>query len=391
MADLVIGDGDLASLIKGNGSGFVDTDLLGDYDENGDKKGEKPVVKAPVVEDDKKEKVDSAIAEKPNVEEEPELVPSSEDGGKVEEDIKISKDGVDYKDMIEKMTKEGIFGSLDGVEFDIDGQVVKFKDMDVKDEDQFYDLVKTVIENEREEALKNKIDASSISDFTKKLIDADKKGVDVVSVLHQYEKYKAPIDKLDLNERDGQIKVIEHYYRSKGLSDEDVKDMMDSIKDKDDSFIEEKAVKFKAVIDEQMEQLIEKQKEEAVKKKAEDEKAVKEFKSSVRAQIKDTFDVNDSTVSKMIDFAFKPIGDEKNGYKNQIYDAYINQLFNKETAPALIMFLMDRNEYIRQATSKKVKEEKSKVWKMVTGTSKSRGAATIGDKDDKAIDISNLI
>lgn len=63
-------------------------------------------------------------------------------------------------------------------------------------------------------------------------------------------------------------------------------------------------------------------------------------------------------------------------------------LLNPEEAPDLIMFMMNPDEFIKQKSNKKVTEEKKRIFKMVSQTSKGARRAPV---DDKGNDIKGKI
>lgn len=334
--------------------------VLDGYDENGDKidpdsgKGEDP--KNPKKEETK---VDDGQANDNNVE------------GTVSQVIS-------GKSFLEKLSSRGLIGDLSEMELMLDDKPVDLSE--INNEDDLLDVLEGLIKAREEDMLKDKMDTSDLSGFMRKLIEVDKVGGDMSSLLNAYQKLQAPIDNIDLSDKRGQMMVIHHYYKMLGLSDDDIKDNMEMMESKGDDFIESKANKFHSVIKEKMEAMVEEERKEAEKKKADAMERMKSYKKSVRASIGKNFQVNDNMLAKAVDFVTKPVNNEGN---TAIDIAYTNMIKDPEAASDLIMFLMNKDEFIKQKTNKATMETKRSVINVLRGNKKDN-KTDVGGGDDES-------
>ena len=289
---------------------------------------------------------------------------------------------VDYLSIIRKLEKKGIlpdlsdakFGMEDGTELSLDE--IKF------DEDTFCTLMGSVIENQKNEILENKIDVASVSDLTKKLIQADKSGANILDILKQYDKVAAPVEKLSTDTKDGQLKIIRHYVGLMGLPKEEADDYYNSIISKGDDYIEAKAIRYKSELERKMNEIIDQQTKEAAEQRAKDAEAFKQYKKALKESFRQKYQLNDNMVSKAMDYAIKP--SKSNPSVTEANERIREMLTNPELAPDLIMFLMNPEEFIKQKSNLRVVDEKRKIFKMISSTNKDRSKAPITDTGDES-------
>lgn len=289
---------------------------------------------------------------------------------------------VDYLSIIRKLEKKGIlpdlsdakFGMEDGTELSLDE--IKF------DEDTFCTLMGSVIENQKNEILENKIDVASVSDLTKKLIQADKSGANILDILKQYDKVAAPVEKLSTDTKDGQLKIIRHYVGLMGLPKEEADDYYNSIVSKGDDYIEAKAIRYKSELERKMNEIIDQQTKEAAEQRAKDAEAFKQYKKALKESFRQKYQLNDNMVSKAMDYAIKP--SKSNPSVTEANERIREMLTNPELAPDLIMFLMNPEEFIKQKSNLRVVDEKRKIFKMISSTNKDRSKAPITDTGDES-------
>lgn len=358
-----------------NADGFIDfnvdgevnledkeTNLLEGFDKDGEKKTDGDDKQAEKADD----KQDGAT-----VVESPEKKEDTTDPVSKKEPVAAAA-GNDYKSILLKMSKDGIIDDLESMDFDMDGKVVNFNDLKVDTEEEFLNMVKTMSDYKKEKLLEGKIDAGQVSDFTKKLIKADKEGADITTFLKQYEKYQAPIDKWDMNDRTDQLRIIKHYYSSIGLPQDEIDDLMDDMEKKDDEFIQNKALKFKGVIQDAMDQQLAQMTEQAKERKKQMEEDLKVYKKNVKENIKKNYQVNDKTLTKLMDFGFKDVGDGKNGMLTEATKKFRELMMNPETAPDLLVFLMDQDMFVKQKSQREINQNARNVIKLIGSTQKQR-------------------
>ncbi|WP_289202073.1 hypothetical protein, partial [Parabacteroides goldsteinii] len=277
------------------------------------------------------------------------------------EEVKIPK--TDYKGILSDLMSRGIINDISDYEFQVgenDEDKVSFKDLSIEDKESFLDLIENVIKEKESGLLKDKIDTSSVSDFTRQLIEAEKSGANVNQILGVYRQYQAPIQDLDLSVKEDQMRVIRHFVNSLPISDEEKDEQMEIYKSQSDEFIEAKAKKFKGILDEKMKEYIQKQKEDAEKKKKEDEEASKRYRKDLRKG------------------------------ETGVLRTFKESMRDPKKAVDLIMYLMSPDEFIKQKSNKRVKQEQIKVIKMLGRTNKSRSSNN-EKTDEDGLDLSGAI
>lgn len=296
----------------------------------------------------------------------------------------------DYKGILSDLISRGVISDISDYEFQVgenEDDKVSFKDLDIKDKDSFLDLIENVIKEKESGLLKDKIDTSSISDFTRQLIEAEKSGANVNQILGVYRQYQAPIQDLDLSVKEDQMKVIRHFVNSLPISDEEKDEQLEIYKSQSDEFIEAKAKKFKGILDEKMKDYIQKQKEDAEKKKKEDEEAGKRYRKELKTEFNSSYELNEKMLSRLTDFALKI--DDKG--ETGVLRTFKETMKDPKKAVDLIMYLMDSEEFIKQKSNKRVKQEQVKVIKMLGRTNKSRSATGDTGGGDDGLDLSGAI
>lgn len=292
--------------------------------------------------------------------------------------------GVDYKSVLEKMSKVGVINDITSAEFDIDGTKVGFGELSFSTEDDFIDFVRQMVDARTKDILDNKIDASGVSDFTKKLIEADKNGVNVSHIVKQYERYQAPIDVLDVNEKKDQLKIIWHYLSNINIDESEAKDLYDAIVAKGDEEVANRASKYKKVIEDKMSKMIEEKNKAAIEEKQRKEESMKTYRKNFRENAQKSFQLNDRHVQKLVDYVTKPIGKpDAGGARNEITEAFISQMGNPETAVEVAMFFMNRDEYKKQIASNHVNSATKRIYNVISSSKRAGSPPPIDDDGNK--------
>lgn len=289
---------------------------------------------------------------------------------------------VDYKRMISSLSDRKVLPDLSDVRFGTeDGQEVSFDDMDINDEETFFNVISSIIENQKDDLMQNKIDVGSVSEFTKKLIQADKAGANVLDILKQYDNTAAPIEKLNIDDKSDQLKIIRHYVNLLDLPKEEADEFYKGIISKGEEYIEAKAIKYKSELDKRMDSIIAERTKQAEERRAKDIEEFKRYKKELKASIQDKYQLNDNMVLKAIEFVTKP--SKNNPSVTEANERIKEMLTNPQLAPDLIMFLMNPEEFIRQKSNKRVNDEKKRIYKVVSTTSKTRDRSPIDGKGDE--------
>lgn len=338
----------------------------------------------PTKKDEKPVEEGSQIKEEPVVDPTPD---PKEDKKGEENVVDVKQDPVEtpvvnYRKVLDALSSRGIIPDLKDVVFSGEnGEEITINDFDFSKEDSLCDILSTVLESQKEDIVKDKIDVTSVSDITKKLIQADKAGANIVDILKQYDTNVAPIEKLDIENKADQIKIVRHYVDLLGLPKDEADEFFKGIINKGEEYVEAKAIKYKAELDKRMDDIIQQRTKEAAEKKAKDAEDFRRYKKDLKSSIQAKYQLNDTMVSKALDFALKP--SESNPGITKAFNRVREMMMNPEEAPDLIMFLMNPGEFIKQKSNQAVVDEKKKIYKLISHTNKDKRVAPVDDKGDQ--------
>lgn len=338
----------------------------------------------PAKKDEKPVEEGSQIKEEPVVDPTPD---PKEDKKGEENVVDVKRDPVEtpvvnYRKVLDALSSRGIIPDLKDVVFSGEnGEEITINDLDFSKEDSLCDILSTVLESQKEDIVKDKIDVTSVSDITKKLIQADKAGANIVDILKQYDTNVAPIEKLDIENKADQIKIVRHYVDLLGLPKDEADEFFKGIINKGEEYVEAKAIKYKAELDKRMDDIIQQRTKEAAEKKAKDAEDFRRYKKDLKSSIQAKYQLNDTMVSKALDFALKP--SESNPGITKAFNRVREMMMNPEEAPDLIMFLMNPGEFIKQKSNQAVVDEKKKIYKLISHTNKDKRVAPVDDKGDQ--------
>lgn len=335
-------------------------------------------------------KYEKPVEEGSQIKEEPVVDPTpdpKEDKKGEENVVDVKQDPVEtpvvnYRKVLDALSSRGIIPDLKDVVFSGEnGEEITINDLDFSKEDSLCDILSTVLESQKEDIVKDKIDVTSVSDITKKLIQADKAGANIVDILKQYDTNVAPIEKLDIENKADQIKIVRHYVDLLGLPKDEADEFFKGIINKGEEYVEAKAIKYKAELDKRMDDIIQQRTKEAAEKKAKDAEDFRRYKKDLKSSIQAKYQLNDTMVSKALDFALKP--SESNPGITKAFNRVREMMMNPEEAPDLIMFLMNPGEFIKQKSNQAVVDEKKKIYKLISHTNKDKRVAPVDDKGDQ--------
>ena len=338
----------------------------------------------PAKKDEKPVEEGSQIKEEPVVDPTPD---PKEDKKGEENVVDVKQDPVEtpvvnYRKVLDALSSRGIIPDLKDVVFSGEnGEEITINDLDFSKEDSLCDILSTVLESQKEDIVKDKIDVTSVSDITKKLIQADKAGANIVDILKQYDTNVAPIEKLDIENKADQIKIVRHYVDLLGLPKDEADEFFKGIINKGEEYVEAKAIKYKAELDKRMDDIIQQRTKEAAEKKAKDAEDFRRYKKDLKSSIQAKYQLNDTMVSKALDFALKP--SESNPGITKAFNRVREMMINPEEAPDLIMFLMNPGEFIKQKSNQAVVDEKKKIYKLISHTNKDKRVAPVDDRGDQ--------
>lgn len=338
----------------------------------------------PAKKDEKPVEEGSQIKEDPVVDPTPDPKEDKKGGENV---VDVNQDQVEtpvvnYRKVLDALSSRGIIPDLKDVVFSGEnGEEITINDLDFSKEDSLCDILSTVLESQKEDIVKDKIDVTSVSDITKKLIQADKAGANIVDILKQYDTNVAPIEKLDIENKADQIKIVRHYVDLLGLPKDEADEFFKGIINKGEEYVEAKAIKYKAELDKRMDDIIQQRTKEAADKKAKDAEDFRRYKKDLKSSIQAKYQLNDTMVSKALDFALK--SSESNPGITKAFQRVKEMMMNPEEAPDLIMFLMNPGEFVKQKSNQAVVDEKKKIYKLISHTNKDKRVAPVDDRGDQ--------
>ncbi len=338
----------------------------------------------PAKKDEKPVEEGSQIKEEPVVDPTPD---PKEDKKGEENVVDVNQDQVEtpvvnYRKVLDTLSSRGIIPDLKDVVFSGEnGEELTINDLDFSKEDSLCDILSTIFESQKEDIIKDKIDVTSVSDITKKLIQADKAGANIVDILKQYDTNVAPIEKLDIENKADQIKIVRHYVDLLGLPKDEADEFFKGIINKGEEYVEAKAIKYKAELDKRMDDIIQQRTKEAADKKAKDAEDFRRYKKDLKSSIQAKYQLNDTMVSKALDFALK--SSESNPGITKAFQRVKEMMMNPEEAPDLIMFLMNPGEFVKQKSNQAVVDEKKKIYKLISHTNKDKRVAPVDDRGDQ--------
>ena len=284
-----------------------------------------------------------------------------------------------YIDVLKALSNKGIIPPLEEIIFSDgkDGEV-NVVDMLIPDSDTFGNILTSVMDIQKQELMQNKIDVTSVSELTRKLIEAEKQGVNIVEILKQYDKTNAPLENLNMDEKKDQLKVIRAYINSLNLPKDESEEFYNNIIERGDDYIEAKALRYKTELDKQMDTLIQERTRAVKEKREKDAEDLRKFKKELKASIQSKYQLNESMVTKVMDFLFKP--SKTNPNFSEASEKVKSMLTDPESAPDLLMFLMNPEEFIKQKSNKALMKENKRIYTMISTTTKDRRNAPVDDR-----------
>ena len=283
-----------------------------------------------------------------------------------------------YKSLITKMVEMGEWEEFDTIE-DADGNELNISEIDV-DEDTFKQIVKYQSELKAEKLLQNKVEIEGISDFTKKLIEIEKSGGDVRTALNLYEQVQDPLSRLDLNTPNGQAEAIYMLNKSKGLDDETIETLIAGYAQK--GILKDKAEESKEILDKAVQAQL-----DNIQKSAEDAKIkykedLKLYRNQLKESLTKEFKLNDSSLKKILDAATKP--NDNNTF--ELDAIYNSKRKNAAEAHELAMFLLNKEEYLKQKFNEEMSKEKLSTFKKLKLTKKDGSSMSFSTQKERTLD-----
>lgn len=257
------------------------------------------------------------------------------------------------KDQLKKM-----YGEDFTVSIEVDGEEVEMsiEDMDI-DPETFAQIITAQKEQEKEEALKDKIPTSKLSPFTRKLIEVEESGGSIRELLEYKESYLDPLEGIDFETPEGQKQSLALYYELVGQkSEEEVAILIEGYEKR--GVLEERSLSAKEAIEKAIEAKAEAAKAEAIKAEQTRQGMVEEYRKTLKTTAKTKFGYNDTALKRFVDSATKVNEKTK---RTPVVDNFQAMMANPDDAVDLILFLTNKEDYIKQITKEATIADKLKT------------------------------
>lgn len=303
------------------------------------------------------------------IEDEPEVeVDSPEAIEKIEKSNK-------YKDAISILIKSGDWEPVDTL-ISEDGNEVPLDEVEI-DEEIFTELTKQQNAVRKEKLLANKIDVTNTSEFTKKLIEIEKNGGNVRQAIEAFTTIQEPLSQVDTTTEKGQIEVIVMELKATNVDDDAIPAIIDGYKSK--GVLEEKAQAVETRLKKAFDEHIDAINQKAIKDREAEKERVAEYKKGLKENINKSFQLNDVIQRKLVDAATKK--NEQGFYElDRIYN---EKRKNPQDAADITLFLLDKEEYLKQKFSEYSTNKELKTFQKFSFTKKGEGEINLKGQGNK--------
>lgn len=292
-----------------------------------------------------------------------------------------------YKSILSDLIAEGVLPGIDAFT-DEEGNEIPFAEMDI-DKETLLSLIKDHQEEIKEESKKDSIEIKGISEFTQKLINIEKHGGNVQQALETYQQVKYPIDTINITEATGQKAICYLRFQAQGIDDSMSRDLISAYEAK--GILEEKAIESKEQLENAFMASMAKQEELAIEQEQKYKAALKIYRGTLDNVFKDQ-ELSDTHRRKLLDIATKQT--ESGDFELDILIENFRK--NPIDAADLIMFVTDKDNFIKKKSESLVKKERIDTLRKVNvvrkGTASSINIPEKAEKTDPyLLDLSKLL
>ena len=297
-----------------------------------------------------------------------------------DENIQVTPNTLDYKSIVQELVDGGIWEPIGA--FDTEEGEVPFEDMNI-DKDTFVALMKHNQEELKEKLTSNSVSIDGVSEFTKKLISIEKHGGDVQKALQAYQTIKQPLESIDINDTKGQRAICYLRLQQNGITGEEANDLIDSYEFK--GILEDKAIAFKSQLDEAFNNWVTQQEQVAIDEDRKYRESLKTYKASLNEVFKSSkeFNISETHRKKLLDIATK----EREDGLFELDDLIDNHRRNPVDAAELLLFVTDKEAFIKAKAQKLLDEQNKKVFKTINIIPKSKTGVDLSGKSKKIDDV----
>lgn len=335
---------------------------------------EKKKVTNPLFDDaeDSEEDTDVSLKEEESEEEDDE----AGDSGEKKAPVNDSETSKFYKGLVKDLWGDS-FDTL--VKENDEGEEVEVSLDEIElDADTFKQIYQSQLDAVKEKVSQGKIAAEGISEFTKSLIEIDKRGGNVTEMLQMKQQIVDPLDTLDLDDPNGQKDAVYLYYKVQGTkTDKEIDILLKHYEE--EGVLEDLARQADSALREDANKRIEQEKEIAIEAEKKRTEMMKSYKKDIRGNLDQKFQLKDTVKAKIVDMATKT--DKEN--KFEIDKLYGEWRRDPERMSELALFLLDPEEFKKQISRDEVKNTKLETSRKLRLTKKSPGDIDFGGSSNK--------
>jgi hypothetical protein len=280
------------------------------------------------------------------------------------------EDAIDYGALLKALHQRGIIDDPSDVKFeDEDGNEVKLDEENVID--AIEDLIKAKDESKYE----------SLSEFTRALIEVERMGGNVDTLIQYYRTVQMPAKDIDITKEQGQMDLLKHFYKVQGKDAEEAIALIEYYKDK--GVLSDKAQLAKDKLDEDERKRIETAKQEQATHEQKQKEFVAAYKKALNKNL-ERFQLNESARKRLVEAS---VSRNKDG-QWEMQQRFAELWNNPETAAELVFYLTDRDGFMKYAGSAQSRDKMKEVMRRVIITNKNRaGAKETEKRRDKGEDL----
>lgn len=288
----------------------------------------------------------------------------------------------DFKNILINLMDMGTIDKFDTIT--IDDVETALVDTDI-DADLMTQIIANQIANKIEALESNSVSTKGLSELTKSVISIDKANGNVSEALKLIERVNTPLSQFDLKTTKGQSDLILTYLGSSGQDEKTAEDLLNLYTEK--QILESKALEFKANVEDRLNKELARMEQKAIQDESERASQLKEFKSNVKKSLTENFKLSESTISKLSDAVAK--NRVEKGFSFEIDDLFRMKRADPKEAAELILFLTNKEEYIKQVTEKAVTTNNLETIKKIHLTRKGNSGFSNGkeNKNERGVDI----
>lgn len=243
--------------------------------------------------------------------------------------------------------------------------------------EEFYNqIVKSKLEEIKAEASKDKISTKGVSNFARDLVEIDRNNGDISELLKAKDAYADPLDRLDLTDENDQAQAIYLRMMAGGQDEDTTRRLINSYKS--EGILEDKAIEAESELKEAIQLQVEKAKETSNAQAEQRRALLKDYKKDIKGSL-EKYQLNDNVKNKVVSLATKE--DDKGRF--ELDKVYYKHRENPQDAADLALFLLDKEEFIKQVTNKAVSTAKLTTAKKLRVVTDGGGSPTLLDNKEK--------